>query len=226
VLAGGLGTRLQSVTKGMIPKPMVEVQGRPFIHWLLNYLDHQKISHTILAVSHQSDQILRFLGDRFGNQKLKYSIEQTPLGTGGAILQAMDQYNLHQALVLNGDTYFPIDIQKMVTFHALTKADLTIAVKFLRNFDRYGSVRLNSNHQITAFREKEALQAGYINAGAYLLQRALFHEVDRAKAFSIEKDLFPQILRDQKVVGFKSRAPFIDIGIPEDYHKVQKMKLS
>ena len=107
ILAGGLGTRLKTITNDIIPKPMVAVKGKPFLYWVLRYLKHQDINQIVLAVSHHAATISNYFGDTFEGIPIKYSIESIPLGTGGAIKQAFKMVTSDSAFIINGDTYFP-----------------------------------------------------------------------------------------------------------------------
>jgi D-glycero-alpha-D-manno-heptose 1-phosphate guanylyltransferase len=224
VLAGGLGTRLLSITKDLIPKPMVMVQGKPFLYWLLRYLKSQRIDEVILAVSHHAGVIEKYFGHSFDGLNLKYSVEEKPLGTGGAIKQAFSFTNTNSAYVINGDTYFPVNLLKMKSFHHHVQGEVTIALKLLRSFDRYGAITLDSHQLIKAFHEKKMVAQGYINGGTYLMDRRILNVFDEGRPFSIEKDFFEKQV-SFRIGGFKSRANFIDIGIPEEYQRIQLFQL-
>lgn len=225
ILAGGMGTRLRSVTKDQIPKVMAEVKGKPFIYWQLRYLKKQGIKKSILAVHFHADQILSYLGNSFEDMELVYSFEQKPLGTGGAIRQAMELVPQKKVLILNGDTWFPVNLKDMNEQHDRRNNQVTLALKKLHDFDRYGSVILHRNNQIEAFVEKKKTASGYINGGIYIIESRLMDLFDLGKAFSIERDLFETRLKEYTIGGYKSTARFIDIGIPSDYYKIQSFKL-
>ncbi len=204
---------------------MVNVQGLPFLHWQLRYLRHQKIDKIIMAVSHQPDIIINYFGDRFLSMPIRYSKENKPLGTGGAIALALDQCEESSALIINGDTYFPVDLFEMAETHRKRKNDITIALKLMKEFDRYGSIEINAKNEITNFYEKAWKAKGYINGGIYLVNKSAFNNYARFEPFSIEKNVFEKNLANLQIGGFKSKAGFIDIGIPEEYNRIQAMKL-
>ncbi|MEP7321081.1 MAG: nucleotidyltransferase family protein [Saprospiraceae bacterium] len=224
VLAGGFGTRLLSITKDIIPKPMVLVQGKPFLYWLLRYLKSQRIEEVILAVSHRAAVIENYFGNSFEGILLKYSVEAKSLGTGGAIKQAFSFTNTNSAYIINGDTYFPVNLLKMKSFHHHLHGEVTIALKMLRSFDRYGAITLDSQQWIKAFHEKKMVTQGYINGGIYLMDRRVLNGFEDGQSFSIEKDFFEKQV-SFRIGGFKSRANFIDIGIPEEYQRIQSFHL-
>lgn len=225
ILAGGLGTRLRSVTGDTIPKVMAIVQGKPFIYWQLQYLKKQGIKKIILAVHHLADQVHSFVGDDFEGIEVVYSFEKTPLGTGGAVRLALDQLDRQIVLILNGDTWFPVNLNSMLSTHQKSENQVTIALKKLHHFDRYGSVTLNKNQRIIHFIEKRAVPEGYINGGIYLLDSDLMKPFEYGQRFSLEHDLFEEKVKTLVIGGFKSKAKFIDIGIPSDYHEIQTFKL-
>jgi D-glycero-alpha-D-manno-heptose 1-phosphate guanylyltransferase len=217
ILAGGLGTRLQSVVADK-PKVMATVGSHPFLYYVFSYLQQQGIRKIILAVSHQREQVIEFADtwrDRF---EIEYSIEEEPLGTGGAIRQAVMNCDDEQVLILNGDTFFPIDLQDFSAKHLMDESvDMSIALKPMQNFERYGVVHVDEANNISSFSEKEPRAEGNINGGIYALKTACLKEFIFPPKFSFEKDFMETHVN---VLYFKAYAYndyFIDIGIPEDY---------
>jgi len=222
VLAGGLGTRLQTVLPG-IPKCMAPVNGKPFLTYILDYLISQNINKVILSVGYRNDQIIKYFGDNYLSITIKYAIENEPLGTGGTVKFAFDHCIQDQVFVINGDTYFLPDMQLMEKQHIQSKADITIAVKHMPETARYGLVHTDVNGRITDFREKEPNSAnGWINGGIYLVDRSIFDNFPNKK-FSLEKDIFRVSCSSFKIMAFQTEAEFLDMGIPEDYTKAQSM---
>ena len=125
ILCGGLGTRLRSVIKD-IPKPMADINGAPFLQILLEFLLRQGVKKVILAVSYKFEVIQGFFGSDFKGLKLIYSVENTPLGTGGAIKQALEFADENENFVLNGDTFFDIDLSVL---KLLPESKITVALK-------------------------------------------------------------------------------------------------
>lgn len=225
VLAGGLGTRLRVVTGDQIPKTMAPVQGKPFLYWQLNYLRKQGIKKIILAVSFHAGQVIDYFGSDFQGLPLEYSVEKQALGTGGATKQAMELSGNKPVFVCNGDTWFRVDLERMKQMHDQAGNAVTLALKKMIRFDRYGSVNLGTQDRIIHFEEKKWLETGYINGGIYYFKPAQLRDFPSDTAFSLEKDFFEKKVNKIKIGGYRSRANFIDIGIPEDYHKIQSLNL-
>ncbi|WP_230410038.1 sugar phosphate nucleotidyltransferase [Candidatus Kuenenia stuttgartensis] len=169
ILAGGYGTRLQSVIKD-IPKPMADINGRPFLSYLMDYLLCQNIRKILLSVGYKHEIIKNYFGLRYKNLDIEYVIEDKPLGTGGAIKEALKWVEGDDVVVLNGDTFFYLELKKLIEFHLAQDAILTIAVKLMHNFDRYGTVVLKEG-KIINFEEKTFKAAGYINGGVYVIKK-------------------------------------------------------
>ncbi|MGG6270701.1 nucleotidyltransferase family protein [Leptolyngbya sp. AN03gr2] len=220
ILAGGLGTRLRTITNGL-PKPMAPMGSEPFLAVLLTYLVKQGVDRVILSVGYKYEAIQSYFGDCYSSCKLTYSIEHDLLGTGGAIRQALQHTQADPVLVVNGDTLFEIPLNRMLSFHLDHQADLTLALKPMLNFDRYGNVVL-SNTQIVRFEEKQHCIQGNINGGVYLINRTLFERFNLPSKFSFETDFLQRYLDQIRVHGFSCSEYFVDIGIPEDYQKAQR----
>ncbi|EKL5094358.1 nucleotidyltransferase family protein, partial [Campylobacter jejuni] len=209
ILCGGLGTRLKSVIKD-IPKPMAPINDKPFLEFIFEYLKKQGIKEVILAVSYKYEVIQEYFKDEFLSIKIKYSIEKEPLGTGGAIKEAL-KFIKNEAYVLNGDTFFDIDLTKL----KLNGNRICLALKQMNDFDRYGTVNVDEQDLVISFEEKVFKKQGLINGGIYLLTKDIFNEFDLEKKFSFE-----EFLREN-YEKLKARACifddyFIDIGVPED----------
>jgi D-glycero-alpha-D-manno-heptose 1-phosphate guanylyltransferase len=219
VLAGGFGTRLQKVVSE-VPKPMAPVAGKPFLQYILDYLIAHKVTHAVLAVGYLRETIIEFFGDQYQSLKITYSIEDNPLGTGGGILQACNYLNGDNAFVINGDTFFDVDLIELSAYHQTNNALLTVALKKMEKFDRYGTVELGSDGKITGFLEKKYLDEGLINGGIYCLNKQVFHP-ELPQVFSFEKEILEKEIVNRKIYGLRSEGYFIDIGIPEDYARAQ-----
>ena len=219
ILAGGFGTRLTNVTD--VPKPMAPINEIPFLEYLLNYLSSYKITRVHLAVGYKHEVIQAYFGNQFKNCQLNYVVEDTPLGTGGAIQKALADVKSEEVLVLNGDTFFQVDFNQMEIFHHTYNSDVTIALKPMKDFDRYGTVVYDDNFRITSFAEKQFCSEGAINGGIYLLKTTIFNGIEFPENFSIEQDFFENAYTAKKLMGFISEGYFIDIGIPTDYAKAQ-----
>lgn len=220
VLAGGFGTRLSSVISN-VPKPMAPIQEKPFLEYLLAYLCRQRINKVILAVGYKYQMIQDYFGEQYENMLIKYSIEEEPLGTGGAVKKAFEMISENQVFIINGDTFFDVNLNQLLNNHLHTNADLTLSIKPMKNCERYGTVLLDKN-RITGFEEKKHRIYGNINGGIYVSSKDLFKKVNMPQKFSFEKDLMEKHIDFLQLRGYLSDTYFIDIGIPEDYYKAQK----
>lgn len=220
VLAGGLGTRLQSVVSDL-PKPMAPIDNKPFLEYLLKYLVKNDIKTVILSVGYKWKTIEDYFGHRFENIELIYSVEKKPLGTGGAINKAMRLVKNKTVFIINGDTFFNVHLKDLAL---INRSKLILSLKQMHNFDRYGNVQSDENGFVTAFVEKEYREIGNINGGIYLASKNIFDSFDLGDNFSFE-EFIQNNFKSLKITSKIFKDYFIDIGIPEDYVKAQvKMK--
>ncbi|HHU33600.1 MAG TPA: NTP transferase domain-containing protein [Bacteroidetes bacterium] len=215
ILAGGLGTRLRSAI-GEVPKPMAPVDGKPFLHYQLLWLESSGVDKVVLSIGYKAEMITDHFGQKFNGISIEYAIEKEPLGTGGAILYAMRKTGGDRVLIVNGDTWFPVDIGRLVEEHESAAARLTIALKKMTNFSRYGTVELEGN-RIVGFREKQEMSVGLINGGIYLMDRSFVENSVNMKKFSFETDILEKRVETGAIAGVVFDVPFIDIGVPGDY---------
>lgn len=219
ILAGGLGTRLRSVVKD-VPKPMALVGNKPFLWYLLEALNDQEIEKVVLAVGYKYEVIKEYFGDKYKNIKIEYSIEDEPLGTGGCIKKAFEKIDGDNVLILNGDTYFNVDLRKLKEKHIELDAELTLSVKPMEQFERYGTV-VSEQERVIDFEEKQYKESGNINAGVYIAKTNIFKNMNLDEKFSFEKDVMEKYVSKLKIGIYISDEYFIDIGIPKDYEKAQ-----
>jgi len=221
ILAGGLGTRLKEVVDD-VPKVMAPINGRPFLEYVLDYLDRNVYTHVVLSVGYKHEIIMEHFGNQYKSISIDYAIETEPLGTGGGIKKAFEKINGYRALVLNGDTMFRIDIDKIVGFHFAHSSKFTVVLRELEYTERYGTVVTDTNQRITGFQEKgEQTGSGLINGGVYLIDKKFFKENEFPEKFSIEIDCFEKLYSRYPFFGVVCKQYFLDIGIPEDYKKAQ-----
>jgi D-glycero-alpha-D-manno-heptose 1-phosphate guanylyltransferase len=216
VLAGGLGTRLRSVVTD-VPKPMAPIGDKPFLEYILRYLQKNCVTKAILSVGYKWKTIKEYFGDKFENIELVYSVEDEPLGTGGAIKKAMNQVRKNQVYIINGDTFFDVDLKNL---SLEDNSKLILSLKHMINFDRYGCVESDDKNLVTAFTEKGYRESGNINGGIYLASKDIFDGYNLDEKFSFEEFMqenFKTLKASVKV--FENY--FIDIGIPEDYERAQ-----
>jgi D-glycero-alpha-D-manno-heptose 1-phosphate guanylyltransferase len=219
VLAGGLGTRLASRLDG-IPKAMAPVAGRPFLEILLRQLERSGCTRVLLSVGHLRGVIQDHFGAGFQGLALEYVVEDVPLGTGGAIRKALEQANEKAVLVLNGDTFLDADYAAMLRFHQAQESALTIAVTRQADVARYGEVRVEER-RVVGFEEKGRSGPGFINAGAYVVEKAIAWPSALGERFSFERDfLVPETAR-LAPAAFRVEGFFLDIGVPEDLDRAQ-----
>lgn len=221
VIAGGLGTRLADVTSDL-PKPMARIGAHPFLEYLLDYLLEQGVREVVLAVSYKWEVIQEHFDRDYRGMSLTYSVEDKPLGTGGAIRQALVGLPDEEVVVLNGDTLFRVDLKGMAIRHRNDGTRLTIALKQVSDSGRFGRVKVSADGVIENFLEKSTGGPGLINGGVYMLNRDLFIDFPMPARFSFEQDLLEPNIDRIRPHAFQSDAYFIDMGVPEDYQRAQR----
>ena len=225
ILAGGLGTRLRSVLPDQ-PKCMAPVNGKPFLFYVINYLQKSGIEKFIFSVGYMHEMIEEYLHKNYSYLDYKISFEREPLGTGGGIKLACEKTTQETILACNGDTLFKINLQHLDNFHTAKNADCSLCLKPMKNFERYGVVELNENDSIQSFKEKKNYTSGLINGGMYALNVNRFKKENLPGKFSFEKDYLEKNAQssmdgEAKLYGLIQDGYFIDIGIPEDYERAQ-----
>ncbi len=220
ILAGGLGTRLKSVVQDL-PKPMAPVNGKPFLVYLLEYVTNFSPTEIILSVGYKWETIQAYFGNNHKNIPISYCVEETPLGTGGGIKKAVEMAVNEQVCILNGDTFFEVNLANLQAEHLANHSDLTIAVRKMKKFDRYGTIIFGKAGNITNFAEKQAVTEGYINGGIYFLRKSFLLEKNLPEKFSFETEIMEKGYEENAFFAYQGdeSAYFIDIGIPEDYAK-------
>jgi len=218
ILAGGLGTRLRSVVS-KVPKCMAPVVNKPFLWYLLKYLSKYNVSRVILSVGYLREVIYEWIDEvkEEFSFEFDYAVEETPLGTGGGIRLALEKTRTMEVVVLNGDTFFDVALQDLVDKHKHMGGNLTIALKPMRMFDRYGTVELAVDGHITAFHEKAYCEEGLINGGIYVINKAMLPMNDLPNKFSFETLVMEKQCSLGTIYGIISDGYFIDIGVPTDY---------
>jgi len=221
ILAGGKGTRLMETVPGL-PKALAPINGTPFLYFVLQYFISAGIEKFIFAIGHQHEPIEQFLVRNFPALTKRIIVEKEPLGTGGAIRNAIDQAVENTVAIINGDTLYKVRLDSMSAFHHMCGAECTIALKPMKSFNRYGEVVLNKDYSVAAFNEKREIREGLINGGLYLLNKRLFCENEFPDHFSFEEDYLGKKFNERKIYGVRQDGYFIDIGIPEDFKKAQE----
>lgn len=225
VLAGGFGTRLAHVVPDVC-KPMAPVAGRPFLRFIMDQLAGAGFDRVVVADGYRREQIEGFFGSAYRGMAIEYSPEETPLLTGGAVKRALGRCRADWVFVLNGDTWLDVDFAAMETAaaDAPENSSAVIAVKRMRDFERYGTVDVDAGGALTAFHEKRPCEEGLINAGVYLLRGDALDGMP--EKFSLESDYFERVVGDGALRAVECAGGFIDIGVPEDYELAQTMLAS
>jgi D-glycero-alpha-D-manno-heptose 1-phosphate guanylyltransferase len=221
ILAGGLGTRLRSEI-GEFPKVLAPVNGKPFLSFVLDYLQKNGIETVVLSVGYKAELIQQEFGDNYKGLKLIYAIESSPLGTGGAMKLALEKNKAEMLFILNGDTFFDIDLKELENFHLQNKSTCTLALKKMKNVDRYGNVEIDAAGKILAFSEKKFREEAVINGGIYCINRGILIHYPVNTPFSFETNYLENKPQAKNIFGKLFDNYFMDIGVPEDYQQFQK----
>jgi len=219
VLAGGLGARLRAQVPDL-PKPMAPVRGRPFLCHLLDHWIGNGISRFVLAISFRREQIRVYFGNSYRGVPLDYSVETEPLGTGGALLQALNLVGGRgPCLVLNGDTWFPVSGRDLLRRHRASCALLTLALTRVAEVSRYGKISLSHAGLVESVSRDGQGTPSLINAGVYAVDPRLLEALyDLSRPCSLEETIIPVLVtRGEPIAGLVAAADFVDIGIPADY---------
>lgn len=221
VLAGGFGTRLRSRVRD-VPKSMAPIAGRPFLGYLLERLERAGCSTVVLATGYLSENIERHFGTAYRSLQLRYSREEKPLGTGGAIVRALSSLPAGPALVLNGDTWLDVDLAAFADWSTQRPGAGALVLREVPEVSRFGAVRLEGE-RIVGFGEKAGCGPGCINAGIYRLALESFRRFDLPEAFSLETDFFQRHVGALDLRGYVCHGDFIDIGVPEEFDRAQQL---
>jgi len=220
ILAGGTGSRLRSVVADR-PKVLASVAGKPFIEHLLNQLADQGISKVVLCTGYLGNLVEEYFGDKHREISLVYSKEDRPLGTGGAIFNALPLLSSDTVLVLNGDSYCKTDFRASLDYHRQKQARATLVLVRVKDGSRYGRVDFAVDGLIEKFCEKNGLPtAGWINSGVYWFERSELAKLPPKSPLSMELDVLRAWV-GQGIYGYTQTGPFLDIGIPEDYSRAE-----
>jgi mannose-1-phosphate guanylyltransferase len=219
VLAGGEGTRLRPLTN-TTPKPVMPLAGRPFLSFMLDWIRVHGVDEVILSCGFMSDAVRLVLGDIYDGMRLRYVIEDEPLGTAGPVRLALDEGVLEERLlVLNGDVLTDIDLTAELEQHERNEALATLALYPVDDTSSYGVVPTGEDGAVEAFIEKGGGDAptNRINAGAYVIERELVEErIPAGRAVSFEREVFPSLV-GEGLYGYEAAGYWIDIGTPERY---------
>ena len=223
ILCGGLGTRLKDVAKDL-PKPMVDIQGKPFLDIIIDYIASFGFRRFILCSGYKADVIAEYYKKKNDGLEYVLSEEDAPLGTGGAVVQARNLIGSKVFLGLNGDSFCKVDLEKFLEFHLKKKANVSIALTSIDDPQDYGSIDLNENQEITRFNEKcsDSSGPGLINTGIYLFNRRSMDSFPSNKKLSLEYNVFPSFV-DKGLHGYMDSAQLYDIGTPQRLDILRKI---
>lgn len=222
VLSGGFATRLRPISYSL-PKLLFPVAGKPMIYWTLDLLQKSGIDEVVLAVNYLADTLRAAVGEKYKTIKIRYSLENKPLGTGGPIKLAARKLRLEETFIaMNGDILADIDLKSMLRHHRESKATVTDAIHEVPDPSRFGVVQLDPSWRIQRFIEKPTLKEApsrLVNAGIYLIEPALLRMIPSGRKVSLEREIFPVIAKRGKLRGFPFKGHWFDIGNLSDYRK-------
>lgn len=222
ILAGGYGTRLAPLL-GDVPKGLAPIRGKPFLDMLVEYLVHQGVGRIVFCVGYLRESVIKRYSNWSGVESI-FSIENEPLGTGGAVKHALSQISTDRFYVLNGDSFCDIELAPLLQFHMQRMALATLVAARVSSRDDIGQVRLDATGKVTSFMEKVQSQgAGDVrmNAGIYVLERVAFDGVQQER-LSLENELIPDWVNQNRCYGYVTSAEVTDIGTPERYARAQE----
>ena len=219
ILAGGLGNRVASISNNK-PKCMLEIQGKPFLEYLVRYLVKQGISNQVFLIGHKANYIIDYFGDgsRF-SANILYSIDEELKGTAGAIKNCEHFLRNKVFFVINGDTYTNIEFDRMYRQHKEQNAQATICISKRdlskgKESDNYAGIKINKDDKVISYSEKSS--GDYISCGTYLFDGTIFQYLKKGINSSLEYESIPTLLKNQhRVYTYLYEGPLFDIGTPE-----------
>ncbi len=222
VLAGGFATRLRPISY-VIPKLLFPVAGKPMIYWTLDLLKRFQVGEVILCVNYLADALRKVVGDEYRGMRIRYSLEESPLGTAGPIKLASKITRLPPTFVaMNGDVVTNIELDEMFEKHKASGAVVTDALCEVQDSSRFGAVEVDSALRIKRFVEKPNVEdpGRLINAGIYLIERSLLKMIPPGRKVSLEREIFPDLAKRGELAGFCTSGYWFDIGTISDYRRV------
>ncbi len=221
ILAGGLGTRLRSVVADR-PKVLAEIHERPFLAYLLDQLATAGVRNVVICIGYLGEQVQAIFKNSYGEMQLRYSQESSPMGTAGALRLALPKLESDPVLVMNGDAFCAIDLERFYAWHGNCGARATMALIKVNDAARYGRVLVDPEGVVVHFAEKsEGAGPAWVNAGIYLVDRALLETIETNRLVSLEKEIFPAWI-GKGLYGYLCEGRFLDIGTPQSYADAQR----
>jgi D-glycero-alpha-D-manno-heptose 1-phosphate guanylyltransferase len=230
LLCGGLGSRLKNLYPDL-PKALVPVAGKPFLEWQIGWLASQGIKKIHLAAGYKAKLLHEWLAisgsAKFSRLTFSFSEEPAPLGTGGGLAYAAKQIKASSFLALNGDTLLPsIALNNFIKFCEGATFEAIIAVVKVKESSRFGTINFDENCRLRSFNEKSQNGDSWINAGIYFFKNFSLNNLQFPKSFSIEKDFFPAMLKENKIGVFPVEGELFDMGTPEGIRELTQFLLS
>lgn len=219
VLAGGFGTRLREVVPGL-PKPMAPIAGHPFLEIVLEGLARKGFSRVVMSLGYMANVIHSYFGSSYAGMEILYEIEEAPLGTGGAIRQAIDRIVSDHVFVVNGDTFLDLEVLEVEKLWNRWRQPIIVA-REVSDTSRYGRIEM-AEGLVTRFSEKGIAGGGLINAGCYVFPKGALNAFAKGTRFSLEMDFLAPTVGNKIFRAFVTSSLFIDIGVPDDYSRAQK----
>jgi NDP-sugar pyrophosphorylase family protein len=224
ILCGGFEARVRP-SSFSTPKPLLPIGYQPLLEYQIEYLKRFEFDRIILAIGFLQEQIVRYLDERKLGIRLRYSFEKEPLDTGGAIKNA-EALISSDFLALNGDVIFAgLDLDKLIYAHKKSNAAATLVLAKSSNAGRFGAVQLDGDGRVVSFVEKPRRQLvgeSWVNAGVYVIRPSVFGKIPKGRRTSLELDVFPKLMREGTISGYRHEGYWADVGTPEDYLRVQK----
>jgi len=221
ILSGGQGMRLRKIISDR-PKPMVEINQRPFLDMVINYISKYGFRRFILCVGYMAEVIQSYYLKKAGPQEILFSYEDKPLGTAGAVKNAERLILSSPFLVMNGDSFCAVDVSRFFDFHLKKGALLSMVVVGTEDTKDYGLVTLDDSDRIIRFAEKKRKkEKAFINTGIYLFEKDILSLIPSSTKYSLEHDLFPKLV-GQEFYGYITEAKLIDIGTPKRYAQARR----
>lgn len=222
IVAGGLGTRLRPITYE-VPKSMVRVNGKPFLEHQIQRLESGGIKTLLLCIGYLGEQIREYFGDgsRFG-VNIKYSVEEKPLGTGGALKNAEKELE-KEFILLNGDTVTQVDYKKLMEIHK--SSGKTGLVLLYDNSERIAAnnISLGKDGLVTAYSKKSSIGMTHVDAGVYVFNKKVLSLIPKNRKVSLEAEIFPKLIKQKELLGCKTKQRFYDMGTPERLKKMEEI---
>lgn len=217
ILAGGLGTRLRPLTY-TIPKPMVLIKKKPYLEYQIKYLKKGGITDILILVSYLGEQIIKYFGDgsKYG-VNIKYSKEEKPLGTGGA-LKLAEKYLKEEFLIIYGDSFLPINYNNLIHFYRKhNKSSLLVAYKNdLNNISVPNNLMIGDDFLVKKYeKDSRNTHLEYVESGVLITKKKLISLIPANKPYSLEKTIFPKLIKKGDLIAYITQKRFYDIGTPD-----------